>query len=153
MTLPPAAKSWRKSDFFEQNKIIEEKEIENLIKEVKKCVEYYSQAVKVEPKGLEYWVQDYSPNDFHEIHNHGRTLFSVVYWVRASQTPGDLIIYEASEFKKNWFLKPSKVPFGYTNISITPKKGNLVVFPGYLNHEVLPGGKNCIRTTIAFNIT
>ena len=43
-------------------------------------------------------------------------------------------------------------PFSSNSISITPKKGMLIMFPGHLYHEVLPGGDDCIRTTIAFNI-
>jgi len=140
-----------KTDYF-QDKIVSREELKDLIEEIYKNVTYYAKEINEESFGYNYWIQDYSQNDTHKLHSHGRNLFSVVYWVRASKNAGDLVIHETNPFKKQWFSQSTSSIFNYQKIRITPEKGKLVIFPSYLEHEVLPGGENCIRTAIAFNI-
>jgi len=141
------------TDYYKSEKIISKEELEPLLQEIDKCIKLYSQNVNEPVNGYSYWVQDYTQNQLHELHNHGRsTLFSVVYWVRASEDAGSLVIEESNPLKKLWFQNQNcNSPFKYTEASFQPKKGYLVVFPGYLDHKVLPSKTNCIRTTIAFN--
>ena len=142
------------TDYF-KSKIINLHEISGLVRIVNQCVKFYqakTQTNSYQSSIGNYWVQDYTPGDFHPKHNHGRTLLSVVYWVRASEDAGSLIIHDPSKEKELWFGRNSLTNLASSHTSIIPKKGNLVIFPGYLDHEVLPGERNCIRTTIAFNI-
>ena len=141
------------TDYYQQTDTISRKELLPLTQEIDKCVNYYSQTVGEPINSFSYWVQDYVKNQFHGSHNHGReTILSVVYWVRASENAGKLILEESNPLKKLWFGKQNGIsPFKYGRAEFTPQKGYLVVFPGYMEHKVLPSKENCIRTTIAFN--
>jgi len=141
------------TDYYKPDRIISKKELLPLTQEIDKCINYYSQTIGEPVNDFSYWVQDYVKNQFHGTHNHGRsTLFSVVYWVRASENAGSLVIEESNPLKKLWFQNQNQnSPFKYTEVKFQPKKGYLVIFPGYLEHRVLSSKTNCIRTTIAFN--
>lgn len=143
------------TDFFKE-KIITLKEIQPLINEINRCQTYYSQNTNFAPsKGIKsFWVQDYKASSFHQRHNHGRTQYSVIYWVRAENNPGLLVIHNPNPFSSVWNggTKGYKNLYTQTRINFTPKKGRIILFPGYLDHEVLKGGDNCVRTTIAFNL-
>ena len=141
------------TDFYKSDRIISRKELTPLTNEINKCVKYYADTVGQSANNFEYWVQDYNKNQFHGLHNHGRsTLFSVVYWVRASENAGSLVIEESNPLKKLWFQNLNNIsPFKYTEVKFQPKKGYLLIFPGYLEHKTLSSETNCVRTTIAFN--
>jgi len=138
---------------YNSNKIIELSEINELVNEINKCTEYFTKEIGTKPKPITgHWTQDYLAGHSFGKHHHGRSLFSVVYWVRAKGQVGDLILYDSNSFRGVWGDSSNSSPFSSNSISITPKKGMLIMFPGHLYHEVLPGGDDCIRTTIAFNI-
>ena len=141
------------TDFFKDKKIINKKELLPLTKEVTKCVEYYANEVSEPVGNYEYWVQDYNKYQFHGKHNHGRsTLFSVVYFVRASDNAGNLVLEESNPLKELWFrTKSTSSPCKNSSLHVKPKKGFLVVFPGYLPHHALPSETDCIRTIISYN--
>lgn len=140
------------TDYYKK-RIIEINEIKGLVTEIEKCVMFYANEIKVEPKPISnYWVQNYSTGDIHSRHNHGRSLFSIVYWVRANNNAGNLVIYDPSPYRGVWGDPYCTSPYSTNEVSITPKKGLLTMFQGYVDHEVLPGGEGCERTIIAFNI-
>ena len=142
------------TDFFSQ-KIITPKEIYPLIQEVYKCQSYYNKETKLEtPSQIsDFWIQDYKSSHTHGRHNHGRDQYSVVYWVRANDKSGDLVFHTPNPYTYIWGKGGDPInPYSQTSISISPKKGVMVLFPSYLFHEVLKGKEGCIRTTIAFNL-
>jgi hypothetical protein len=142
------------TDFFKE-KIITLEDIQPLVNEIYKCQDYYSKFTNFTPsKGINsFWVQDYNSSHIHGRHNHGRHHYSVVYWVRAKNNPGPLVIYNPNPFTEFWgHSKGMDNLFTQPKIIIPPEKGIIVLFPSYLDHEVLKGGEGCIRTTIAFNL-
>ena len=121
-----------KTDFFNDKKSISLNEISPLMEEIDKCLEYYCSQIQIFiPKIFNYWIQDYSENEFHELHNHGRCELSLVYWIRSNKKAGSI-------YTSNFILIP-------------PTKGGLIIFPSFLDHEALPSEKGCIRTTLAIN--
>jgi len=148
------------TDYFGKRKIFELNETPELIEEIYKCKNYFNQILKSSnlhnSKITSYWVQDYrTEKDYHVRHNHGKNELSIVYWVRADKNAGPLIInnpiplvnflYSESEEPKNEYTTSA--------IQIQPEKGKMVIFPSVIEHSVLPSkNKDCIRTTIAFNL-
>ena len=142
----------QKTDFFSE-KIISLEEINELKQEIDKCIRFYCNNVKIDiPTLKSYWVQDYSKEEFHERHTHGRCDLAIVYWIRANNNAGHLKLYNQSPLNKIFYpSKSGKSEYTTDEIYIEPLKGGLVIFPGYIEHEVLSGEKNCIRTTLALN--
>ena len=146
------------SDFFNKEEILNINEVPLLKKEIEKCINFFEKTYSI-PKKTEinsYWVQDYKFNNFHGTHNHGRNEISIVYWIRANEDAGMFCLSNPSPFTDLWyspyaFYDNSNNPYIKDKYMIQPSKGSLIAFPSFLNHEVLPGGKNCIRTTLALN--
>jgi hypothetical protein len=138
---------------FNQKKIISPEEIFELLDIIYNMSSKYWEITGYQPStNLDYWIQDYKPKDFHEVHNHGLISLSGVYWVRANQDAGDFTFINPNPAIN---LNPENIQkkTNYTNrlLHIKPEKGKLVLFPSSIFHNVLPGGSNCIRTTLAFN--
>jgi uncharacterized protein (TIGR02466 family) len=146
-------KSTNYTDYFKPTKILNNDDILDLIHEVEEYKTIYEQNTGWGKSYLSnFWVQDYKENNTHGIHNHGRNELSVVYWVRANEHAGEFVLYNPSPYVNLWYGdKDEDTPFNSTVKYIKPEKGKIIIFPSFINHEVLPGDKGCIRTTIAFN--
>ena len=148
------------TDYFNKDKVFELNETPELIEEIYKCKDYFNQILKSGnvhySKINSYWVQDYrTEKDHHVRHNHGKNELSVVYWVRADKNAGPLIIHNPIPLVNFLYDEANEPKNEYTTeaIKITPEKGNIIMFPSVIEHSVLPSNsKNCIRTTIAFNL-
>ena len=150
-----------KTDFFENERIVSIHELKDLKKEIFKGVNYYNQNTWKSSRLknvdiLQYWVQDYNQNEVHPRHTHGKNEISAVYWVRANEEAGKFYLYSPVNYCEMYFsgiVKPENSnKYNSKLLSITPKKGQLILFPASMEHEVIGGGPNCIRTTIAFNL-
>jgi hypothetical protein len=76
------------------------------------------------------WYARYEPNDFTVKHKHYPSDWSAVIYTNVDDTASAIIFNDTYK--------------------IQPKKNMLLIFPGYLNHEVPP--TEGIRDVIAFNI-
>ena len=85
---------------------------------------------------LGYWFNHMPPQAVTTRHNHddGFELLSAVYYVRAPENCGELILH------------------GATVQRIRPVEGRLVFFPPALDHEVTVNNSGQNRLSIAFNI-
>lgn len=79
------------------------------------------------------WGMRYSSNDFTAPHDHFSSLFAAVYYV--DHPPGAPGLF-----------------FPNLNYEYVPTPGDLIVFPGYLIHEVRPTMFKGYRYTVAANI-
>lgn len=150
-----------KTDFFEDESIVSIHELKDLNREIFKGIDYYNQNLWKSDRLknvdiLHYWVQDYNQNEVHPRHSHGKNEMAAVYWVRANEEAGQFLLYSPVNYAEMYFsgqVKPGNFnKYNSRFISITPKKGQLILFPAVMEHEVIGGGPNCIRTTIAFNL-
>ena len=142
------------TDFFSK-RIIDINEIPEFVEELNKCKNEFEKIVGCHPSFLvDYWVQNYRKDQYHDIHNHGRVEIAGVYFIQANDQAGEFQLFSPNP-SISIFLedsgKDNKTPFNQHVQSIKPKEGGLILFPGYVDHRVLPGGSNCIRTSLAFN--
>ncbi|MCF2907879.1 2OG-Fe(II) oxygenase family protein [Pseudoalteromonas sp. DL2-H2.2] len=95
------------------------------------------------------------------LHDHGQCSWSMIYYVDAGDPPppefprsGFLQIYDPRRIQMNPYDKGFsnfKPTFDYGGFSVAPYSGKFVVFPGYLQHEVLTYFGNKPRIMIAIN--
>ena len=88
------------------------------------------------------------------VHSHGNAHFSGVYYVEVPYASGEI------EFKDpNTYLREAH-SFGYKRIDVmnctalrySPVSGLLLIFPGYLPHEVLENQSENERVSVSFNV-
>jgi hypothetical protein len=142
----------QKTDFFLKDKIVSPEELFIFFHSINPIISDYSNQSNISrSNNINYWIQDYSKNEFHSSHNHGDSLISGVYYIRANNNAGSLKftnpnpLFSVTDLKEN-----SK---NEVNFEIKPQKGLLVLFPSWLLHETMASSRdNCIRTCLAFNL-
>ena len=84
------------------------------------------------------WFTVNKKGDNHEFHKHRHTIFSVCYYPKVKS--GDLLLEAPNG--KNSFMKDYCFGFKYTDVNsyncsiweIPLVSGDIVIFPGYINH-------------------
>lgn len=96
------------------------------------------------------WFQQYSKYSFHNTHTHWPSLFSVVYYLQ----------FDPKEHRATAFLNPARLQMEHyldrkipvsTQFQPDAKEGDIVVFPGYLDHFVPMCRSEKTRTVVSFN--
>lgn len=142
------------TDFFSK-RIIDLDEIPEFAVELNKCKNEFEKITGCNSSYLvDYWIQNYKEKQYHDTHNHGRVEIAGVYYIQANDQAGEFEIFNPN-LGASIFVEGSgndtQTKFNQSVQSIKPKEGGLILFPGYVNHRALPGGPNCIRTSLAFN--
>ena len=94
------------------------------------------------------------PQNINETHMHPRHFTACVYYIKADQNCGDLVLFPPAQTTE-YALPPKLVGMGNefngTRYTVTPKEGMLISFPGWINHQVKDNFSNNDRISIAFN--
>ena len=100
------------------------------------------------------WANINYPGNANRPHLHPNSLFSGVYWVKAPEKSGSLMLYEprpgvqcTMPNRKEGELPPEL----WREIHYTPRAGTIVMFPAWLWHEVKPNESNDTRISVSFN--
>jgi len=100
------------------------------------------------------WANINYPGNFNRPHLHPNSLFSGVYWVKAPEKSGDLMLYEPRPGVHTTMpnRKEGKLPPElWREVHYTPRAGTIVMFPAWLWHEVRPNQSNDTRISVSFN--
>ena len=100
------------------------------------------------------WANINYPGNFNRPHLHPNALFSGVYWVKAPEKSGNLMLYEPRPGAQCTMpnRKEGKLPSQlWREIHYEPKAGTCIMFPSWLWHEVKPNESNDIRISVSFN--
>lgn len=109
--------------------------------------------------GLESWFHVTRRGGFFGTHNHPNHSWSGVYCVAhdgddPDSDSGKLVMlnpHSTSTMYIDWATANLKHPFSRAPIMLRLKAGQLVLFPSWLQHEVLPYDGDDLRITVAFN--
>jgi hypothetical protein len=86
---------------------------------------------------IEAWANVMRTGAYQVAHRHGRAVWSGVYYVEASEGSGGEITFAR----------------GTESITISPRTGLMLLFPGDLLHSVAPYVGSGIRISVAFNLS
>lgn len=149
-------KGIHQTDFHEEQPIINlDTDLPNLKKEIMEAIAQYTEATGIaasEDMNFNSWSQDYSRDkQYHPVHAHGLHGVSGIYWVRANEHAGDTVFHTPNPYTD--LVKRHKETEVTTSVfGMRPTKGVVVIFPAFLQHEVMPSKQDAIRSTIAFNL-
>jgi hypothetical protein len=82
-----------------------------------------------------FWFNVNEPGNYNDWHRHFNDCYAAVIYIKVPENSGNI------EFRENDVYR-----------QITPQEGKLIVFPGTLEHRVLPNLSNDIRISLATNI-
>ncbi len=120
------------------------------------AMKYYAQddptyANKLKEQGdldLVYWTNINEPGSRNILHSHQAIQYAAVFYLQAENT-GSLACYNPANLTENCHATSPWVSV----INFDPKDGDLVIFPGWLPHDVEPNNSDKQRINIAFNIS
>ena len=100
------------------------------------------------------WANINGPGNFNRPHLHPNALFSGVYWIKAPEKSGNLMVYDprpgAHTIMPN--RKEGKLPSQlWREVHYKPIAGRCIMFPAWLWHEVKFNESNDIRISVSFN--
>lgn len=95
-----------------------------------------------------YWTNVNEHGSINAVHSHPNATFACVYYVQAEGT-GKLKFQNPANLLNNCY---TVAPF-MRGITFEPKDGELILFPGWLAHEVLRNNSDKQRINLAFEIT
>jgi uncharacterized protein (TIGR02466 family) len=100
------------------------------------------------------WININSKNSFHVRHPHPYCLFAAVYYVKVPNNSGSIVLHNP-QINYTMYISPHMVDsyntFNSTTYTINPTEGKLIIFPAWLEHEVLPSNTDEERISISFN--
>jgi uncharacterized protein (TIGR02466 family) len=100
------------------------------------------------------WANINYPGNSNRPHLHPNSLFSGVYWVKAPEKSGSLMLYEPRPGVHTTMpnRKEGKLPPElWREVHYQPRAGTAVMFPAWLWHEVKPNESNDTRISVSFN--
>lgn len=109
-----------------------------------------------EIEGVYAWVNINGKGDYNRVHNHkglldGDALWCGVFYVEVPDDSGSIVFLDP---RGSMLSDVNHVIYNNTNdYEILPKSGQLVLFPSWLQHHVLPNKQSLERISVAFNVT
>jgi len=100
------------------------------------------------------WANINYPGGYNRPHLHPNSLFSGVYWVKAPENSGNLLVYEPRPGAQCNMPNRKKGPLPsqlWREVNYVPKAGRAIMFPSWLWHEVRPNESDDIRISVSFN--
>ena len=103
------------------------------------------------------WSNIHKPNEFSQIHKHGNSLISGVYYPIFPKNSGNISFHHKDSICTNLFPPSIMIEFDeHNNLNagmyyIEIQEGTIVLFPSHLEHKVQENKSNEKRYSIAFN--
>jgi len=100
------------------------------------------------------WANINYPSGYNRPHLHPNSLFSGVYWIKAPENSGSLMLYDPRPGVHTTMpdRKKGKLPSAvWREVHYKPRAGMIIMFPAWLWHEVQPNRSQDIRISVSFN--
>lgn len=124
--------------------------VDETVREVK---EFLSIAADVDLRVSNCWFNINPTGCFNTRHVHGNSYFSGAYYVRASEDSGSIRFFDPTSVRHCYFAPVEELnPRNCFSHAFKPVEGRLLIFPGYVPHEVTPNLGEHDRMSISFNV-
>ena len=110
---------------------------------------------KQKPAVFEMWTNIYKTGSFIDIHSHSPIQMTACFYLQYPPNGGDLVFeHPLATLLKHQPYDHSLIREHpeYWEYNVPMKTGDLVIFPGYINHKTLPNKSNMDRIMIGANI-
>jgi uncharacterized protein (TIGR02466 family) len=110
--------------------------------------DFYNQTI------INYWINVNGPGSYNLAHTHAGGVFSAVYYVEVPEGSGDIEFMHPVPGHE-YTIKEEYIgqlnDFNGGLVKLSPKAGDLVIFPAWLQHFVRMNNSNRDRISIAFD--
>ena len=126
-------------------------ELQNYILNTFNQLGWKTENKKIQIKSM--WAIINKKEDFNVVHSHPNSLLSAAYYVKAPKNCGKFQVENPNNIKKH--IAPELTNENDLNVllaGIDISEGDLIIFPGYLPHNVAKNESNEDRIVISFNV-
>jgi uncharacterized protein (TIGR02466 family) len=127
---------------------------QHIIDQAKKLYHKCGYSTEVTPIAVtSLWVSIQRKGSQHGLHNHRMAMFSGTYYSSAPTDCANIMFQSPLEYHKMHMPIPvPSVPEFEDDYFVEPKNGRTIIFPGYLQHRVMPHEVDEERIAWSFNI-
>ena len=144
--------------FVERGHFLENSKLEKIKELISTHAYYFRDNIMMCINELEIqasWLTVNHKGSYHPPHNHAHAIFSVCYYPKADS--GELVL-QAPDGKSTW-QRDYRMGFQYTqlnewsatNWSVPVMSGDIVIFPGWVQHSTTPNESDELRLMIGAN--
>ena len=106
---------------------------------------------------IETWLNLNLPDTHHSRHEHFGCFMSGVLWLSTPEKSGNFNIFDpvgvrTQNTTQYTFARTNNTLYNTSLYTIVPQSGKMIMFPGWLQHQVESNESNEDRISIAFNI-
>lgn len=146
---------WQSNDILLGDYTVIDNFIELIEDYSNKCINDYGFANSTKLKVSNLWFSSNSNGGFNQIHNHAGAFVSGTFYVKVPKNAGEIVFYR-NHFEEYAITGAAPI-VQHTAISgstcrYDPREGRLIMFPGYLQHAVMPTDGDNERISISFNM-
>lgn len=98
------------------------------------------------------WRNTYSYGGYQEIHQHKPSVFSAVIFLDDYEEGGSVFSFLNTELRTLPDSLLRLMPHVSESLALTPNRGDIIIFPSYMYHEVSKHRSEKTRRTVACNI-
>lgn len=106
--------------------------------------------------GVESWANVNPPGSLNRLHAHAGSLISGAYYLVTPENSGDISFYDTRQLFQEENepppLDPNRKHPAAPRRRVTPKPGMMLLFPGWLPHDVDVNRSNETRYSLSFNL-
>ena len=105
------------------------------------------------------WANVNGQFNFNAMHIHADALMSgVIYLKVAREDQGVIQFFDAREgspaaYWRCFMNLPDETEMTQGVVTVTPREGDILLFPGWLKHWVTPNLTDDVRVSVSFNLT
>jgi len=145
---------WQSKDIFSDDRFFSD-----LANQIQNIVTNFSESIEIDLRGnnhVQMWININGYKDSNILHDHPKTIFSGVYYVKVPQNAGNIKFYHPAHslLERDWFnLSVNTYNFYNSHVwSLSPVENRIIVFPGWIDHLVEPNLSYEERISISFNV-
>jgi uncharacterized protein (TIGR02466 family) len=146
---------WQSHDILEHDYHITDDFIKIVEEYSAKCINDYGFLNTTSLKMTNLWISANSNGGFNQIHNHAGAFISGTFYIKVPKNAGEIVFYK-NHYEE--YATTGVAPIvQHTAISAStcryePREGRLILFPGYLQHAVMPTQGDDERISLSFNM-
>jgi uncharacterized protein (TIGR02466 family) len=142
--------------------VLESSELKQLKNEIQNNVDFFVYDVLDVNKSIEFnitnsWIMKHKSGHWSQEHFHSNSLITGIYYFDVRDDSGNISLIKNQMFF-NLFPPSFDIPFNKKNgfngrgFIVTPKNGDLLIFPSHVRHEVSANLNMNERHCLAFNV-
>ena len=109
--------------------------------------------IENKPKIVNLWININPKGSYNRFHIHPDSRISGVFWIKSTDTDnsGPLVFMRENSYALET-IAPIETKYSINRFGYVPLSNNMLLFPSYLPHQVLPNKSDEDRISISFNL-